>query len=39
MGGLMDRPLYSDGQFDRNATERRDALVDQVYEHARERLH
>jgi hypothetical protein len=39
MGGLMDRPLYSGGELDRSATERRDALTDQVYEQARARLH
>jgi hypothetical protein len=39
MGGLMDRPLYSDGQLDRSATEHRDLLANQVYEQARERLH
>jgi hypothetical protein len=26
MGGLMDRPLYSDGQLDVSATKRRDVL-------------
>jgi hypothetical protein len=39
MGGLMDRPLYSDGQLDVSATERRDALADEVYDQARARLH
>jgi hypothetical protein len=38
MGGLMDRPLYSGGELDRVATERRDALADEVYEQARARL-
>jgi hypothetical protein len=39
MGGLMDRPLYSNGQVDRSATEHRDELADQVFEQARARLH
>lgn len=39
MGGLMDRPLYSNGQLDRSATEHRDVLANQVYERARARLH
>lgn len=39
MGGLMDRPLYSDGQLDVSAMERRDALADEVYDQARARFH
>ena len=39
MGGMMDRPLYSSGQLDAAATERRDVLADQVHEQARAQLH
>ena len=38
MGGLMDGPLYSDGQVDGSATEHRNALARQVFEQARARL-
>jgi hypothetical protein len=38
MGGLMDRALYSAGELDKAATERRDALADEIYEQARARL-
>jgi len=39
MGGLLDRPLYTQGQLDRAATGRRDSLAEQVYEQARALLH
>ena len=39
MGGWMDHALYTNGQVDRSATEHRDELAHQLFEHARERLH
>src|SRR5215510_12436437 len=39
MGVLLDRPLYTQGQLDRAATERRDSLAEQVHEQARALLH
>jgi hypothetical protein len=38
MGGLMDRALYSGGELDLAATNRRDELADDVYEQAKARL-
>jgi hypothetical protein len=39
MGGLRDCPLYSDGQVDQAATDRRDELAHEVFEAARAMLH
>jgi hypothetical protein len=36
-GGLMDRPLYLNGQIDRSAAEHRGVLADQVFQQARAR--
>lgn len=38
MGGLLDRPLYRDGQVDRDATMQRDALADRLHAAAVARL-
>ena len=35
MGGLLDVPLYAEGQVDRDATDERDRLADAAYRKAR----
>jgi hypothetical protein len=38
MGGLMDRALYTGGELDKDATNRRDALAQKAYEEAMAQL-